>query len=42
MPLYRREFPVWYPRTWDPKAPLHPAKKNLTYDKEEEVETMDD
>lgn len=22
MPLYRRVFPVWYPRTWDPSAPI--------------------
>lgn len=42
MPLYRRVFPVWYPRTWDPKAPLELPEKNQTYDKEEEKDTMAD
>ena len=40
MPLFRRVFPVWYERTWDPKAPLYLAKdKNEV---EEEKETMED
>lgn len=36
MPLYRRVFPVWYPRTWDPTAPLHPVKTEDRFDKDEE------
>lgn len=42
MPLYRRIFPVWYPRTWDPSAPLNPKKDQPTYDVEEEKDTMID
>lgn len=41
MPLYRRVFPVWYPRTWDPSAPIGTSKKE-TFDAEEEKDTMAD
>jgi len=34
MPLFRRVFPVWNPRTWDPNAPA--IKKKETFDREEE------
>lgn len=38
MPLYRRVFPVWHPRTWDPHAPLV-EKKSKTLDFAEEDKT---
>jgi hypothetical protein len=33
MPLFRRVFPVWYPRTWDASA----AIKEDNYDADEET-----
>ncbi len=39
MPLYRRVFPVWYPKAWDPTAPEVENKKQ-TFDAE--AETMAD
>ena len=35
MPLFRRVFPVWYPRTWDANAPISEEKQ--TYQIEEET-----
>lgn len=40
MPLFRRVFPVWYPRTWDAKAVIE--EKHKTFDAEEEKDTMTD
>jgi pre-rRNA-processing protein TSR1 len=42
MPLYRRVFPVWYPRSWDPTAPVD-QPKNIDFDHEKTTEqTMTD
>ena len=42
MPLYRRVFPVWYPRSWDPTAPID-LPKNIDFDQEKTTEqTMTD
>ena len=45
MPLYRRVFPEWFERSWNPRAALVQKKrKNETYDADEESkeETKDD
>ena len=45
MPLYRRVFPEWFERSWNPRATLVQKKrKNETYDADEESkeETKDD
>ena len=45
MPLYRRVFPEWFERSWNPRAVLVQKKrKNETYDADEETkeETKDD
>ena len=37
MPLYRRVFPNWYERSWNPRAALVEKKrKHETFDAEEE------
>ena len=37
MPLYRRVFPNWFERSWNPRAALEPKKrKHETFDAEEE------
>ena len=38
MPLFRRVFPVWYPRTWDSTAAL----KEDQYDSDEENKQAED
>ena len=40
MPLFRRVFPVWYPRTWDQNASLDTEKDN--YDADEENKEAED
>ncbi len=43
MPLYRRVFPEWYERAWNPRAELVQKKrKNETYDADEEESKDDD
>jgi pre-rRNA-processing protein TSR1 len=42
MPLYRRIFPVWFPRSWDPHAPLELGNKTEQFDAEEDKNTMAD
>ncbi len=33
MPLYRRVFPDWYERSWNPRASIEPKKrKHETFD----------
>ena len=41
MPLYRRVFPVWYPRSWDPSAPTGERKEEFDAEVEEK-DTMTD
>mgnify|MGYP003887336409 CR=1 FL=1 len=38
MPLYRRVFPNWFERSWNPRATIKDAKKRKheTFDAEEE------
>ena len=40
MPLFRRVFPVWHPRTWDPNAALEKEQDN--YDADEENKEAED
>jgi len=42
MPLYRRVFPVWYPKAWDPNAVVEVDESKLVFDAEEEKDTMAD
>ena len=38
MPLYRRVFPSWFERGWNPRAALLPKKrKQETFDAEQEA-----
>lgn len=36
MPLYRRVFPVWHPRTWDPNGEEVRPKRAENFDAEEQ------
>ena len=38
MPLYKREYPQWYEKTWNPNAVEKIKTKDQTYDKEKEEE----
>ena len=41
MPLYKRVYPQWYERTWNPLAEEPVSKKAIKYDADEEDKMSD-
>jgi hypothetical protein len=42
MPLYRRVYPQWYEKTWNPEAAEPINKKDIKYQAEEQEEKVND